>query len=126
MVYIIMVALVTGLAAADFITGWASAFIRGDVKSSEMRKGGIRKLAEIVVMAAAIGVNIAVDMIAQYSGSEGVFADIVGAFSAYGVAVYIVLMEIVSILENYVEMNPGAKWASKIMKRLGGVGHDRE
>lgn len=126
MVYIIMVALVTGLAAADFVTGWASAFIRGDVKSSEMRKGGIRKLAEIVVMAAAIGVNIAVDMIAQYSGAEGVFADIVGAFSAYGVAVYIVLMEIVSILENYVEMNPGAKWASKIMKRLGGVGHDRE
>ena len=126
MVYIIMIALVTGLAAADFITGWASAFIRGDVKSSEMRKGGIRKLAEIVVMAAAIGVNIAVDMIAQYSGAEGVFADIVGAFSAYGVAVYIVLMEIVSILENYVEMNPGAKWASKIMKRLGGVGHDRE
>lgn len=126
MVYIIMIALVTGLAAADFITGWASAFIRGDVKSSEMRKGGIRKLAEIVVMAAAIGVNIAVDMIARYSGAEGVFADIVGAFSAYGVAVYIVLMEIVSILENYVEMNPGAKWASKIMKRLGGVGHDRE
>lgn len=126
MVYIIMVALVTGLAAADFVTGWASAFIRGDVKSSEMRKGGIRKLAEIVVMAAAIGVNIAVDMIAQYTGAEGVFADIVGAFSAYGVAVYIVLMEIVSILENYVEMNPGAKWASKIMKRLGGVGHDRE
>ena len=126
MVYIIMIALVTGLAAADFVTGWASAFIRGDVKSSEMRKGGIRKLAEIVVMAAAIGVNIAVDMIAQYSGAEGVFADIVGAFSAYGVAVYIVLMEIVSILENYVEMNPGAKWASKIMKRLGGVGHDRE
>lgn len=126
MVYIIMIALVTGLAAADFVTGWASAFIRGDVKSSEMRKGGIRKLAEIVVMAAAIGVNIAVDMIAQYSGAEGVFADIVGAFSAYGVAVYIVLMEIVSILENYVEMNPGAKWASKIMKRLGGVCHDRE
>lgn len=126
MVYIIMVALVTGLAAADFVTGWASAFIRGDVKSSEMRKGGIRKLAEIVVMAAAIGVNIAVDMIAQYTGAEGIFADIVGAFSAYGVAVYIVLMEIVSILENYVEMNPGAKWASKIMKRLGGVGRDRE
>lgn len=126
MVYIIMIALVTGLATADFITGWASAFIRGDVKSSEMRKGGIRKLAEIVVMAAAIGVNIAVDMIARYSGAEGVLADIVGAFSAYGVTVYIVLMEIVSILENYVEMNPGAKWATKIMKRLGGVGHDRE
>lgn len=121
MQFIIMLAIVTGAATLDFITGWANAFITGDVKSSEMRKGGVRKLVEIVIMAGASGLNIAVDKLAEYSNAEGLFSDIVGAFSAYGVCSYILIMEVISILENYCKMNPNAKWAAALSKRLGGV-----
>lgn len=120
MQFIIMLAIVIGAAALDFITGWANAFISGNVKSSEMRKGGVRKLVEIAIMGGASGLNIAIDKLAEYSNAEGIFSDIVGAFSAYGVCAYIVIMEIISILENYCKMNPNAKWAEAIRKRLGG------
>lgn len=121
MQFIIMLALVIGAAAVDFITGWAEAFIKNNVKSAEMRRGGVRKLVEIVIMAAACGLNVGVDKLAEYSGADGIFSDIVGAFSAYGVCAYILIMEIISILENYCEMNPGAKWARAISQKLGGV-----
>ena len=125
MVHLIMIAIVLGLAACDFVTGWAKAFIAKNVKSDEMRKGGVRKLAEVVIMVTACGLNIGIDKLAKYSDSAGLFSDIVGAFSAFGVCAYITIMEVISILENYVEMNPGAKWARVISKRLGGL-HDGE
>ena len=50
MKYIIMLMIVIGLALADFATGWIKAYCKGDVRSSKMRKGGLNKLAEIVVM----------------------------------------------------------------------------
>lgn len=119
MQFIIMLAIVTGLAAADFVTGWASAFIRGDVKSSEMRKGGIRKMVEIVIMLTACGLNIGIDKLAEYTGSEGALSEIVGSFSAFAVCGYISLMEIISILENYCEIYPNARWAKLLKKKLG-------
>ena len=125
MVHLVMIAIVIGLAACDFVTGWAKAFIAKNVKSDEMRKGGVRKLAEVVIMVTACGLNIGIDKLAEYSDSAGLFSDIVGAFSAFGVCAYITIMEVVSILENYVEMNPGAKWARAIAQRLGGL-HDGE
>ena len=58
MKYIIMLIIVIGLALADFATGWIKAYCKGDVRSSKMRKGGLNKLAEIVVMGVAIGSEI--------------------------------------------------------------------
>ena len=58
MKYIIMLMIVIGLALADFATGWIKAYCKGDVRSSKMRKGGLNKLAEIVVMGVAIGSEI--------------------------------------------------------------------
>lgn len=124
MVHLILIAIVIGLATCDFITGWAKAFIAKNVKSDEMRRGGVRKLVEVVVMATACGLNIAIDYLAEYSDSAGVFSDIVGAFSAFGVCAYISIMEVISILENYVAMYPNAKWAQSIAKRLGGIKDD--
>lgn len=119
MQFIIMLAIVTGLAAADFVTGWASAFIRGDVKSSEMRKGGVRKMVEIVIMLTACGLNIGIEKLAEYTDSEGALSEIVGSFSAFAVCGYIALMEIISILENYCEIYPNARWAKHLKKKLG-------
>ena len=53
-----MLIIVIGLALADFVTGWIKAYCKGDVRSSKMRKGGLNKLAEIVVMGVAIGSEI--------------------------------------------------------------------
>lgn len=119
MQFIIMLAIVTGLAASDFITGWASAFIRGDVKSSEMRKGGIRKMVELVIMLTACGLNIGIEQLAKYTQSEGLLSEIVASFSAYAVCGYIALMEIISILENYCEIYPNNRWAKLLKKKLG-------
>lgn len=121
MQFIIMLAIVTGLATVDFVTGWAKAFIKGNVKSSEMRKGGVRKLVEILIMGTACGLNVGIDYLAKFSNAKSTFSDIVAAFSAYGVCVYIVIMEVISILENYCEMTPNAKWAKRIIKKLGGI-----
>ena len=54
MKYIIMLTIVIGLALADFATGWIKAYCKGDVRSSKMRKGGLNKLAEIIVMGVAL------------------------------------------------------------------------
>ena len=50
MKYIVMLLIVIGLALADFFTGWIKAYVNDDVRSAKMRKGGLNKLAEIVVM----------------------------------------------------------------------------
>lgn len=70
MKYIIMLIIVIGLALADFATGWIKAYCKGDVRSSKMRKGGLNKLAEIVVMGVAIGSEIGFEQLGHYYGHE--------------------------------------------------------
>ena len=55
MKYIIMIAIVLGLAIADFATGIIKAYVSHDLSSQKMRKGGLNKLTELVVMATACG-----------------------------------------------------------------------
>ena len=45
-------------------------------------------------------------------------SDIAGIVTAVLVFAYITVMEIVSIFENYAEINPDAQWALKIIKKL--------
>ena len=68
MKYIIMLMIVIGLALADFATGWIKAYCKGDVRSSKMRKGGLNKLAEIVVMGVAIGSEIGFEQLVTTMG----------------------------------------------------------
>ena len=116
--YIIMLIIVVGLALADFLTGWIKAYINNDVRSAKMRKGGLNKLAEIVVMGVAIGSEIGFDQLGHYYGHNEL-AGIAGTITALAVFGYIFIMEIVSILENYGEINPQASWISKIIARFG-------
>lgn len=117
MKYIIMLAIVVGLALADFITGLIKAAIKRDISSQKMRVGGLHKIMEILVMATACGLEIGIAELGKYYQAPQL-AEIAGAFAAGAVFAYIVAMEIVSILENYAEANPEAKWAAGIIKKL--------
>lgn len=117
MKYIIMLAIVVGIALADFITGLIKAAIKRDISSQKMRVGGLHKIMEILVMATACGLEIGIAELGKYYQAPQL-AEIAGAFAAGAVFAYIVAMEIVSILENYAEANPEAKWAAGIIKKL--------
>ena len=47
MKYLIMLIIIIGLTCADFITGWIKAYIKDDMRSAKMRKGGLNKLANV-------------------------------------------------------------------------------
>ena len=124
MKYIIMISIVVGLAAADFITGILKAYCKNDVASRAMRLGGIHKIAEVIVMGVACGLEIGLQMLGQYYsvGADGELATklatVSGMVASLLVFLYIVVMELISILENYSEINPEAKWAVHIIKKL--------
>ena len=63
MQYIIMIAVVIGLAAADFITGIIKGYVTNSLSSTKMRKGGLNKLAEIIIMTAVCGLEIGIKML---------------------------------------------------------------
>ena len=117
MKYIIMLIIVLGLAIADFATGIIKAYVNHDLSSQKMRKGGLNKLTELVVMATACGLEIGIGKLGAYYKSAEL-ADIAGTVAAGAVFTYIVLMELISILENYGEISPDAVWVRKITKKL--------
>ena len=124
MKYIIMITIVVGLAAADFITGILKAYCKNDVASKAMRLGGIHKIAEVIVMCVACGLEIGLQMLGQFYsvGADGELAEklaaVSGMVASLLVFLYIVVMELISILENYSEINPEARWAVHIVKKL--------
>ena len=125
MQYIIMLTVVLGLAISDFITGIIKGYVKNDLNSTKMRKGGLNKVGEIIVMATACGLEIGIRELGRYySASE--LAKVTGAITAFAVFGYIVIMEIISILENYAEINSQAEWVVKILKRLKNVNEDEK
>lgn len=121
MKYIIMLLIVIGLAAADFLTGIIKGYCTDIVQSSKMRKGGLNKLAEIIVMTSACGLDAGIKALGAYYQADGL-SDIAGAVTASVVFGYISIMEIVSIFENYAALNPKAEWVSKLLKKLKNSG----
>lgn len=117
MKYVIMLAITVGLALADFVTGIIKAAINHDISSQKMRIGGLHKVMELLVMTTACGLEIGIGELGKYYQSPEL-AEVAGAFAAGAVFIYILAMEIISILENYVEANPEAKWAAGVVKKL--------
>ena len=117
MQYIIMLTIVLGMAVTDFLTGIIKGYVNNDLSSAKMRKGGLNKIAEILVMASACGLEIGIKLLGRYYSAESL-AKITGAVTAIIVFGYIVIMEIISILENYAEINSEAKWVRSLLKRL--------
>lgn len=125
MQYLIMLTIVLGLAVSDFITGMIKGYVTGTLNSQKMRKGGLNKICELVVMATVCGLEIGINKLGAYY-DKAELATITGAIAAIVVFGYIVIMEIISILENYAEINPDAIWISKILKRLKSVSDKEE
>lgn len=117
MQYIIMFLIVLGLAGADFITGYIKAKCKDEVSSKALRIGGLHKFSEIVIMATAIGLTVGLEQLGEYYNDTRL-TDVAGIFTAVAVFAYIVIMEIISILENFAEITPEAAWARKILRRL--------
>ena len=124
MQYIIMLAIVLGLAVADFATGIIKGYVTGQLSSTKMRRGGLNKICELIVMATACGLEIGINKLGAYYDST-VLASITGTIAAIVVFGYIVIMELISILENYSKIESDAIWISKILKRLKNV-NDKE
>lgn len=117
MQYIIMIMIVLGLSVADYLTGIIKAYCKNDICSSKMRKGGLNKLGEIIVMTSACGLDIGINALGKYYEAAELSA-IAGTVTAVLVFVYITVMEVVSIFENYAEINPDAQWALRIIRKL--------
>ena len=115
--YLIMILIVVGLAVSDWLTGNIKAHIKNDYKSSVMRAGLLHKASELLIMVTACGFEFGIAQLNQYyENSE--FGEITGFITAGFIFIYIVFMEIISIFENYAEINPQAEWASKIIRKL--------
>ena len=126
MQYIIMLTIVLGLAVSDFVTGIIKGYVTGTLSSSKMRKGGLNKIGELIVMATACGLEIGVKALGRYYAADEL-AKVTGTVAAIIVFGYIVIMELISILENYAEINPqSAGWISKLLKRLKNVKEEDE
>lgn len=125
MQYIIMLVIIVGLAAADYLTGIIKAYCKNKICSRKMRKGGLNKLGEIIVMTAACGLDIGINALGKYYEAAELSA-IAGKITAVAVFIYITVMEVISLFENYAEINPDAQWALKIIKRLKNFEEDND
>lgn len=118
MQYIIMITIVLGLAAADFVTGLIKAYISGNLNSTKMRKGGLNKITELIIMTVSCGLEIGIKYLGNYYESQ-TLANITGSVTAIIIFGYISVMEIISIFENYAKINPDtAEWVGKILEKL--------
>lgn len=128
MQYIIMLAIVLGLALVDFIFGFLKGYVKHNINSQKMRQGGVNKLCEVIIMLTACGLEIGIKALGRYyaSGSLETFTRIMGVLAALAVCGYITVMEIVSILENYAEINKNAKWVKRVLRFLKVVENDEK
>ena len=118
MQYIIMITIILGLAVSDFVTGLIKAYISGNLNSTKMRRGGLNKLSELIVMTASCGLEIGIRYLGKYYDSQ-TLANITGSVTAIIVFGYIAIMEVISIFENYAQINPGTSaWVRKILEKL--------
>lgn len=113
------------MAVTDFLTGIIKGYVNNDLSSAKMRKGGLNKIAEILVMACSCGLEIGIKKLGNYYSAESL-AQITGAVTAVLVFGYIVIMEIISILENYAEINSEARWVKTLLKRLKSVKEEND
>lgn len=113
-----MIFIITGLSVVDYLTGIIKAYCKNAISSRSMRIGGLHKLAEILIMTASCGLDLGINALGNYYNVTEL-SMITGAVTAFCVFSYIVIMEMISIFENYAEINPEAKWAAKMIKKLG-------
>ena len=88
--------IVAGFIVFDILTGLLKASYEGKYNSSMMRKGGLRKLAELFALVGSGLLEMACDYV-----QLGVNLPLLGV-----VSVYICVMELISVLENLSAVSP--------------------
>lgn len=91
--------IVFGFILFDIIVGIVNAYLKHELSSSKMREGLSRKIGEVFLILLSDACYFA--MLVQPFNEMGVPADIVNV-----VAGFLVLMELVSIVENICKLNP--------------------
>ncbi len=117
MQYLIMILIISGLAVSDVITGWIKAHLQNDYSSKAMRTGLYHKTAEFALMCTACGLEYGMELLGNYYQSPEL-AHVAGSVTAFSVFIYITVMEIISIFENFAEINPQAEWAVRFIRKL--------
>lgn len=125
MQYVIMLTIVLGMAIADFFTGIIKGYVNNDISSTKMRKGGLNKIAELIVMSVACGLEVGIKMLGKYYDTA-TLGKITGTVASIVVFGYIVLMETISILENYAAINKESAWVRSLLSRLKTVSADTD
>lgn len=118
MQYIIMMAIVLWMAVADIVTGLIKAYVTNTLDSTKMRKGALNKIGELIVMTTGCGLEAGIKALGRYYDTTENLAKITGTAAAIVIFSYILVMELISILENYAEFNPEAVWARSLLKKL--------
>jgi len=125
MQYIIMFGLCVLASIADVVTGICKAYATTGCDSTIMRKGLYGKATNLTVMAFAIAVEIGLELLGGYYQQEQL-AKWTGAITAGFVFALIVLMESISIAENFAQANPKSPLAKILAKRLKKIGKQIE
>lgn len=101
--------IVGGFILADIVTGILQAVYHGDLNSTKLRQGLFHKLSEILAIIMSVGLEYACKYI-----DFGVDIPLLKV-----VAIYICMMELVSVIENLCELNPNlAKLFKPYLEKL--------
>ena len=93
-----IILMILSLIVFDIITGIIKAFQTQSFSSGEMRGGLLRKSGTIALVLLAYGVQYAAGQLPELPQELGLVFD--------GTALYIILMEIASVVENILVINP--------------------
>ena len=121
MQYIIMFMLCVIAAICDVITGLCKAYATTGYDSTTMRKGLYCKAINLVVMAFFIAVDMGLELLGRYFAQEQL-AKWAGGISAGFAFAIIMLMEAISIAENFAAANPKSPLAKVLGKHLKKIG----
>lgn len=117
MQYIIMFTMVVMASIVDIITGILKAHITNSYDSTIMKNGLYSKVINWFVMASTIGFEIGMTYLGRFYNCESM-ADFAGTIAAATVFGLLMLMEFLSIFENFAIANPDSPLAKIIGKRL--------
>ena len=117
MPYIIMFALTVIAAMADVVTGLLKAKATTGYDSTIMRKGLYRKALNLCVMLFAIAVEVGLEMLGKYYEHPDL-ARVVGGITAGFVFAVVMLMESISVFENFAIANPNSPLAQIAATKL--------
>lgn len=117
MQYIIMFTMVVMASIVDIITGILKAHITNSYDSTIMKKGLYSKVINWFVMASTIGFEVGLSYLGSYYDCRDM-ATFAGTIAAGTVFALLMLMEFISIFENFALANPDSPLAKIIGKRL--------